>query len=438
LFTGSASHDAQTDKVAIAGTTEGAVYAFDEFKNFAGLSGAAADAEWTAIVDCTRKIYSYYDTVVTDVKPASGTYHRAVLSGVGSQLIQGADSTLLGISDVECTGPIHNMTAFTFADAHRAFANNAARYVKDLCVTVTHEAGHSFGLEHQFEFLDGTSACSDPMSYDTGECDPPFRFFRNKPAKCGGFELTPCFCSAAANSHVKLTGVFGAATIPPTIAPPIAEVTTPVPDAQLGANIIVSAGHDRGVERVALFINGHEWTQQPGLEFVRGGGQPNPGFHTFPIPARLPDSIVDIQVRVYDDLGNATDSPVVTAIKGAACADASTCATGQQCEAGRCFWDQPAGVVGDDCTYPEFCLSGQCSNTTFAGDTAVCTQACIVGSPDACPDGLECTAAGNGAICFVATDGGGCCSASSTTPWGPLVIGLCLVGYLARRRRVTP
>jgi len=436
-FTGATTHDAQTGKVAIFGTSPGEVYAFEEFKNFARETGTAADAEWGSIVECARKVYSYYDTVVTDVKPTSGTYHRAVISGESERLIQGDGGTggvLLGISDVECSGPIHNMNSFTFSENHRAFAGSAAEFVRDLCFTVTHEAGHSFGLEHEFEYVDGTSACNDPMSYDNGECNPPFRFFRNKPALCGGFELVPCSCGPTANSHVRLSGVFGPGA---PEANSIARIDSPAADAQLATAIVASAGHDRGVERVELYLNGFKWLVQPGAAFVTGGGQPNPGSYLFMVPGALPDSIVDIQIRLYDDLGNMTESPTVTVVKGSACADASTCANGQRCEEGRCFWDPPTGEVGDDCTFAEFCLSGQCSNSTIAGDTAICTTSCITGLADACPDGLECVDVGNGGVCFVPTEGG-CCSTSSSHPWGPFALGGLLLGYLLRsRRRVT-
>lgn len=427
-FTGDTSHDAGTDKIAISGTTPGMVYSFPEFKNFAGQSGTAADAEWNQIVECVRKVYGYYDTEVTDVRPASGSYHRAVVAGLDTDL---GLSGLLGISDVSCDGPIHNMNSFTFAEDHRPFAGSSARYVQDVCVTVTHEAGHSFGLEHQFEFVDGTSACNDPMSYDTGECNPPFRFFRNKPAKCGGFELMNCVCTPVANSHVELSAVFGAAAV---IAPSTADIVQPVADAQLGTNIVSSAGNDRGVERIELYINGFKWATQPGLAFQPGGGQPTPGSYLFPVPATLPNSIVDIHIRVYDDLGNFTDSEVRTAVKGSACADASTCAAGQKCEQGRCFWDPPVGEIGDDCTYPEFCLSGQCSNTSINSETAICTQTCIVGTANACPEGLECFDTGNSGVCYLPTDGG-CCSASTSTPWGPFALAGVVFGFVLRRRR---
>lgn len=433
-FTGATTHDAKNDRVAIVGTNPGEVYTFDEFANSQQEIGAAADAEWNQIVDCVRKVYSYYDTEVTDVEPTSGTYHRAVVSGRGNQLIAGADASLLGISDIDCGGAIDNMSSFTFADSIRAFNPGSEAYVKEVCWTITHEAGHSFGLEHEFRFADNTSACNDPMSYDTGTCAPPHRFFRNKPALCGGFEEMPCFCSPQGqNSHVKITSVFGPGT--PMIAPPIVDIVLPQPDQQLapGSQLAVSAGHERGIELVEFYINGFKWGSQPGLPFVPRGGQPNPGTYQLPVPADLPDSIVDVQVKIYDDLGNVTESEVVTAVKGAACADASTCAPGQKCEEGRCFWDPPAGELGDSCTFPQFCLSGVCSGTA---EEQICTQTCIPNVTDSCPMGFECAATSSSSgICFFPADGGGCCSTSDSSPWAPFGLAGVVLGVIVLRRR---
>ena len=101
---------------------------------------------------------------------------------------------------------------------------------------------------------------------------------------------------------------------------------------------------------------------------------------------------------------------------------------------GKCFWDAPAGEVGDPCTFPEFCKSGQCSDTTIQDD-GICTQPCVVGVADGCPMGLECVAVGNGGICYTPSDGGGCCSASNDTPWAPLVLGAGILGFVVVRRR---
>jgi MYXO-CTERM domain-containing protein len=432
-FTGSQDHDAVASRVAINGTLPGKTYTFDEFSNFAEERGSLADAEWNDLVACVRKVYSYYNVQVVDTKPASGTYHRAVVTGFGSQLDQGSPEvgTLLGISDVQCRF-IDNMSSFTFSDAHRSFARDGADFVRQLCVTVTHEAGHSFGLEHEFVFADGTSACNDPMSYDTGACDPPFRFFRNKPARCGGFEQTLCSCSGQSQvSHLILSSVFGPGT--PTIATPTIEVTTPRAGAEVGAILAASGGHERGIDRVDFYINGYKWGQAPGAPFVDGAGQPDPSSYQLTLPKEVPGGVMDIQVKAYDDLGNEVASEVVTAMKGAPCVAADTCAKGQRCEAGKCFWDPPTGALGDSCTFSQACLSNICAGPS--GDQ-ICTTTCLPGIADSCESGFECVGEGNNGVCQL-PDGGGCCSTGSGdgVPAAPVLLGATVFGALALRRR---
>jgi len=435
-YTGALAHDAVNDKVAIRGTSNGMAYNFPEFKNFAGQSGAAADAEYNSLVDCIRKVYSYYNTTVVTTRPTSGTYHMMNIAGTGMNLGMTdppEGGVLLGISDIQCTGAIDNMTSFTFSESHKlgSISKDAADYVKNLCKTATHEAGHSYGLEHEFMYFDQTSACTDPMSYDTGACNPPYEFFRNKLARCGGFEEMPCACtSGMQNSHVRLFGLFGAGT--PGIAPPTANITTPAAGGMTGGSIIASIGSERGIDHVDVFINNFKWGTLPGAPFAVGAGQQNPAVYNFPIPGGLPDSNLDIYMRAYDDLDLFVDTPVVSAIKGAPCASADTCAEGQKCEDGKCFWDPPVGEVGDSCSYNEFCLTGMCQGSE---GSEICTKECIIEASDSCPEGLECrqTTAGT-KICYL-PDGGGCCSASDQrVPW---ISGLTtfVLGFLLLRRR---
>lgn len=57
--------------------TGGAIGTFtiSEFENAAGETGTAADAEWNAVVQCVREIYSPYNITVTDVLPANTASH---------------------------------------------------------------------------------------------------------------------------------------------------------------------------------------------------------------------------------------------------------------------------------------------------------------------------------------------------------------------------
>src|SRR5262249_16379985 len=101
---------------------------------------------------------------------------------------------------------------------------------------------------------------------------------------------------------------------------------------------------------------------------------------------------------------------------------------------GRCFWMPATGMLGDKCTYPQFCVSGICQGT--ATDT-ICTQSCLVGASDSCPAGYDCVMTdGVDGICFPPASGG-CCDAG---PGGAVThAGLAVIvgGLLVRRRRRT-
>jgi hypothetical protein len=159
-------------------------------------------------------------------------------------------------------------------------------------------------------------------------------------------------------------------------------------------------------------------------------GQPNPSNYTLTAPASVPDGIIDIVVKAFDDLGVEGDSAMITVEKGAPCASADTCAKGQHCDTGRCAWDTPVGQIGDDCPYPQYCTSGVCSPT----DHPYCSQACMVGAPHACPSGWECTQSESGGYCAPAS--GGCCSARDDRggPWRQALLAAMVLGVTLRRR----
>jgi MYXO-CTERM domain-containing protein len=203
----------------------------------------------------------------------------------------------------------------------------------------------------------------------------------------------------------------------------------------LGTQVIGNAGSKRGVSRVELYLNGFKWATVPGAAFTKKG-QPDPSPYQFLLPTNVPDSIIDIQLKAYDDLELVGESPVVTAVKGKAggCTAAEECAEGQKCEAGKCFWDQPTGNVGDPCTFPQACLSGRCSDDVVQGD-GICTQSCVAGLADACPAGLECVKVGNDSICYTGLDDGGCCSTGGGSPLGAFVLGGFVLGFIVIRRK---
>jgi hypothetical protein len=196
----------------------------------------------------------------------------------------------------------------------------------------------------------------------------------------------------------------------------------------------VQAGSQRGVEKVSLYLNGYKWAEVPGARYL-ANGQPDPSTYTLMFPTDVRDGYIDIEVHAADVIGGETVAPVVTVTKGQPCSSADTCAKGQKCDAGKCFWDAPVGALGDTCDYAQYCTSGMCVETSDGG---LCSQECIVGGTDACPSNYECQAYGDSGACIPKSDGGGCCSVgtkpSSREVWLQFAFGALVLGLVVRRR----
>ncbi|MGE3457672.1 MAG: hypothetical protein AB7O24_21345 [Kofleriaceae bacterium] len=421
-------NDARTNTSTIPQGT--GPFTIPEYRNAMGQTGTDADAEWNAIVQCVREVYSPFNVVVTDQKPTGGVaYHLAVIAGSPGNV--GLDDSVLGIAPLagDCS-PQDNVISFSFANAH-----GPSERVNTVCWTASQETAHAFGLDHEFEFVpDKRSACNDPMTYRS-DCGGQ-KFFRNELAACGEFNARQCQCGSSQNSHLKILSVFGAGS--PITGLPNSVVTFPAAGAQLGAVVAASAGSKRGVAKVELLINGFKWAEAKGAGFGTNG-QANPSPYSIQVPGNVPGGVIDLVARAYDDLGDYADSEPVRVTKGAACTDATTCAAGQRCDAeGRCLWDPPAGELGADCTYPQFCKSLQCEGTA---EQKICTQPCVPGSTDSCPadSGLACVETGPGqGVCFFGGDdeGGGCCSVNNkSAPWIHGLVAAALLCVLGRRRR---
>ncbi|HVK77706.1 MAG TPA: MYXO-CTERM sorting domain-containing protein [Kofleriaceae bacterium] len=365
-------------------------------------------ATWDGMVACVRDVYALYDVhVVTE--PPAGPHVEVMVAGTAAAL--NLPSNTLGIAPLanDCSR-IPSAVAFAFANAHEV----GDRLITELCATTAHEAGHVFGLDHEFD-------CRDPMTY-LAACGP--KVFLNRTVECGEFDgPRPCKCAARQSSHLHLTDVIGPGALP---SPAEISVLAPTPGAVVPPTFSVFvevAG--RPAATVELWANGAKLDEQPGKQTTAP--------YLLRTQASLPDGVLDLEVRVYDDLGQLAVARL-TVQKGAPCADASACPSGWACDGGRCL--APAGDrgIGDDCAVDGDCASGQCAQR--AGATT-CSQPCWP-TGAACPNGLACvTGDDEGFACF-ADDGGGCCSAGGDGrgPLGlALVVGLAL---FARPRRATP
>ena len=377
-------------------------------------------ASWDALMLCLKEVYSPYDVTVSDMPPAPGTpYNEGIVAGTAAELHYSASGVAPVTSD--CS-PFSYVISFTLA-------NSIGSNPIALCQVAAQETGHAFGLDHAFEYFDGRSACIDPMSY-RGDCGGQ-RFFRNDAARCGEYSARPCSCGGLQNSHLKLLSVLGHGT--PITAPPVISLTSPANGAQISNESFVNAtaSAQRGVKTVELWLNGYKWAEVPGARFGSAGQPESP--YGIRLPASVPDGIIDVVVRAKDDIDVSTETEKVTVTKGAPCATADACAAGQRCDAGRCLWDAPVGVLGDSCEYKQFCKNELCAGADPADQR--CTQVCVSGPADACPVGFECLETTAGGLCWPASAAspGGC----STSNDAAACSGLFLFGlaFVIRRRR---
>jgi hypothetical protein len=403
-------------------TTSGAhEFTVEEFTNSAGVSGAAADAEWAQLMLCVRELYSPYNLQVVDEVPPGGLSHNQGI--VAGRPVNIGWTGIGGVAPGTQCNPRDNVISFTFANIY-----GGSDRINNICAVVGQETAHAYGLDHAYAFSDGRSACTDPMSYRS-DCGGQ-RFFRNDTMTCGEFAPRPCECGGLQNSHLRILAIFGAGT--PITSPPRLAVSAPEHDAQVtnGASVIATAFAQRGVFRVELWLNGYKWHTAKGAAFV-ASGQPETTY-ALPFPSGVPDGVIDIVVRAYDDIDAVAESAAITVTKGAPCVDASTCAKGQSCEAGRCFWDTPTGKLGDRCDYPQFCESAQCIDTS---DGMFCSEECVVGVADSCPTGYSCL--GTPGLSGFCLDEGledpGCCSVGGDGRLAGL-LSLCVLGLVLRRR----
>src|ERR1041385_4421443 len=196
--------DARQNNSAIPSPGDHTITEYEAHVNGTKVTGAAADDEWNQVVQCMKEVYSPFNITVTDQKPVGLSYTMAIIAGNPQEV--GLDGGILGIAPLasDCSAQ-DNVISFSFANWETAPSR-----VYNVCWTAAQETAHAFGLDHEYQFSDGTSACNDPMTYRF-DCGGE-KFFRNKAAQCGESAVRTCRCGGSQNSHVKIRSVFGDGT----------------------------------------------------------------------------------------------------------------------------------------------------------------------------------------------------------------------------------
>jgi hypothetical protein len=397
----------------------------------------SADYEWNLLVTCMKEVYSPYQVTLQDTVPSGGvSYTESIIAGVPQDI--GLTNGFLGIAPLagDCSAQ-DNVISFSFANAHGGLGLDR---VYNMCWTAAQETAHAFGLDHEFQFVgaypsNANSACMDPMTYRT-DCGGQ-KFFRDASAFCGENAKRDCHCGGTQNSHQKILGVFGPGT--PITKPPTMMITVPTDMAMVGNGAAVqsSGGAQRGIEKLELSLNGYVWTSVAGAAF-QTSGQPYGAQLPLIFPNNVPDSIIDIVVKAYDDLNIEGDSQMITVTKGAPCTADTMCssvAKGQICSNGRCMWNPPTGQLGATCTYDQFCVTNQCVNTSNGG---VCTQSCPLNtSGQVCPAGFDCTMGSDptNGFCLKSSKGGCCSAGGDNDAVAHFALTCGVLGLVMRRRR---
>jgi len=147
-------------------------------------SWSVSDSSWNQVVDCVSELYARWNLTVVDTDPGSVAHVEVVVGGQPGDL--NLPTGVGGISPFNCN-VIERSIAFVFAQAYQ---NN----LRGICEAIAHEAGHSFGLEHEF-------LCKDPMTYLYGCGD---KTFQDSEESCGTGAAEACECGSQQQNTVTI------------------------------------------------------------------------------------------------------------------------------------------------------------------------------------------------------------------------------------------
>lgn len=249
-----------------------------------------------AILQAVRADWAHYDVVITGRRPSEPDY---VMTHVGPNRPDDLEAKVLGIAHLDCDdSSMRRDVSFAF---HQAGDGHDP---SDVAMTISHEVGHGFGLEH----VDHPGAI---MFKTRGDTDPSFvdDCLPILPAQnidgCRSQRQETCSSSDRQNSHQDLLRLLGPARVDET-APSVSlldDIEALAVPADVTVDLAVVAHDDVLVERVVLYLDGEELGDDISAPFGWKLGDVEPGEYEF-------------YVEAFDQAGNSTLSEPVTVYVG--------------------------------------------------------------------------------------------------------------------------
>ena len=153
------------------------------------------DKDWDAIVTCVRANFSPFNIDIVTAKPE--IQHTTVIVGGWAHNVGLDDKQYNGISPRDRGAVTHDQTSLVFSKV-----GPGEHDIENVCSTVSHEIGHTLGLDHEL-------SCGDIMGFSTRRCGP--RKFKDAEAPCGeGNTERACHSGdQTQNSYQKLGQLVG-------------------------------------------------------------------------------------------------------------------------------------------------------------------------------------------------------------------------------------
>ncbi|MEO8554442.1 MAG: Ig-like domain-containing protein [Kofleriaceae bacterium] len=344
--------------------------------------------DWNYIVKCVKAQYKPYNVVITETEPTSGNYVEAVVGGDGASTGWSASSGILGVASADnFCGVTEKGIAFSFAHNHIGIAKPN----DELCATVAHEVGHLLALEHEV-------ASKDTMSYVPFQSSGA-KSFTDPSSQCGTDtqNTNACSCTQTApnmtSSGMRLTQFVGLR--PVETNPPTLDVKDPGDNVTLPPSFVVTAdaSDETAMDQVAVLL---------GANTMGSSSQPAGTTYTIPVN-NAAEGTYTLEVQAIDLAGNITKKDLAVVIA--------------------------KSELGGNCLNSADCTANMCAENTDGSH--FCTQVCD--DANACPDGFDCTAAGDQSLCVKSS--GGCNIGGGDGRTLVVLVGLSLAIVLRRRRR---